>query len=75
VVLDRVDDRYFGGIDRNCNSDLRGARYATSGVVIKEDQLIIWDRGFDENDRQFWGSEKGEYVFMKKNSIKLSPGF
>lgn len=68
VVLFRVDEGYFTGstVDKNCNSDLRGARYATSEVVIKEDQIISWDRGFDENDKQVWGAENGGYIFIKQ---------
>jgi len=68
VVLYRVDEGYFEGstVDNNCNSNLNGARYATSEVVIKEDRLISWDRGFDENDKQVWGAEKGGYIFMKR---------
>ncbi len=79
VVLYRVDDGYFEGstVDKNCYSNLRGARYATSEVVIKEDRLISWDRGFDENGKQVWGAEKGGYIFMKRknNLIKISPGY
>jgi hypothetical protein len=42
VVLFRVDEGYFTGSteDKNCISNLRGARYATSEVLIKEDRLI-----------------------------------
>ena len=67
VVLYRVDEGYFEGstVDNNCNSNLHGASYATSEVIIKEDRLISWDRGFDENDKQVWGAEKGGYVFIK----------
>jgi hypothetical protein len=67
VVLYRVDEGYFEGstVDNNCNSNLRGASYVTSEVIIKEDRLISWDRGFDENDKQVWGAEKGGYIFMK----------
>jgi hypothetical protein len=79
VILYRADEGYFEGstVDKNCNSELRGASYATSEVLIKADRLISWDRGFDENDNQVWGAEKGGYIFMKRknNLIKISPGF
>ena len=67
VVLYMADAGCFEGstVDNKCNSNLRGALYATSEVVIKEDRLICWDRGFDENDKQVWGVEKGGYIFMK----------
>lgn len=68
VVLYRTDDGYFEGgtIDKNCKSDLRGASYATSEVMIDKDKMVTWDRGFDENGNQVWGATKGGYVFIKK---------
>lgn len=70
VVLYRADDGYFEGgtIDKNCSSDLRGANYATSEVMIDKDKMITWDRGFDENGNQVWGATKGGYIFKKKLS-------
>jgi hypothetical protein len=74
VVLYRVDAGYFEGstvgstVDKNCPSDLRGASYATSEVMIDKDKLISWDRGFDENGNQVWGATKGGYIFKKKLS-------
>lgn len=70
VVLYRADDGYFEGgtIDKNCSSDLRGASYATSEVMIDKDKMITWDRGFDENGNQVWGAIKGGYIFKKKLS-------
>lgn len=52
--------------DRSCPSKLRGATYATSEVEIYKDQLLSRDRGFDENNGQVWGAEKGAYIFQKK---------
>lgn len=68
VVMYRVDDGYFEGstIDKNCSSDLRGASYATSEVLIDKDKLTSWDRGFDENGNQVWGATEGGYIFKKK---------
>jgi len=68
VVLYQADEGYFEGstIDRNCSSDLRGASYATSKVIIHNDKMISWDRGFDENGNQVWGATKCGYIFKKK---------
>ena len=73
VILLRIDENHFKGstIDKNCNSILRGASYATSEVLIKEDRIISWDRGFDENDQQVWGAEKGGYIFIKRKGDLL----
>jgi hypothetical protein len=50
---------------KNCQSNLRGASYATSEVIIRKREMISWDRGFDSVDQQVWGAEKGGYIFKK----------
>ena len=50
---------------KDCQSDLRGAKYATSEVVISDEGIKSWDRGYDENDKQVWGAEKGGYIFKR----------
>lgn len=60
------DDTYEGSTDGNkCESDLRGAKYATSEVKISKDGIISWDRGYDAEGKQVWGAEKGGYVFKR----------
>lgn len=68
VVLYQADNGYFEGstVDKNCGSDLRGASYATSEVMIDKDKMISWDRGFDESGKQVWGATDGGYIFKKK---------
>jgi CpeT protein len=70
VVLFRTDYGHFEGgtVDKNCTSDISGASYATSEVMIDKDKMITWDRGFDEEGNQVWGATKGGYVFNKKLS-------
>lgn len=68
VVLYRTDNGYFEGgtVDKNCSSDLRGASYATSEVMIDKDKMITWDRGYNKEGNQVWGAAKGGYIFKKK---------
>lgn len=62
------DDTYEGSTEgNNCESDLRGAKYATSEVMISKDGIISWDRGYDAEGRQVWGAEKGGYIFKRIN--------
>lgn len=67
VVLRRLGKNHFGGSTgaKTCPSELRGASYATSKVTLKEDQIISWDQGFDQNDKQVWGATQGGYFFDK----------
>jgi hypothetical protein len=57
---------FIGGTEGNaCRSDLRGAAYATSEIVLTPERLLSWDRGFDGSGAQVWGAEKGGYVFER----------
>jgi hypothetical protein len=48
-----------------CPSDLAGASYATSQVVLGLDRMVTWDRGFDATGRQVWGATRGGYEFVR----------
>lgn len=67
VLLRPVGDRFEGGTEgRSCESTLMGARYATSEVVLRDDGLDSWDRGYDAQDRQVWGATAGAYRFVRR---------
>lgn len=72
IYLRKNADGTFQGAtpEKECLSSLRGAKYATSEVVISPDQLLSWDRGWDANDKQVWGAVKGGYVFRKLGRLK-----
>jgi hypothetical protein len=53
------------GVD-TCGSDLNGATYATSEVVVTEDRIESWDRGYDASGNQVWGATAGAYIFDRK---------
>ncbi|MCP4581222.1 MAG: hypothetical protein GY839_06360 [candidate division Zixibacteria bacterium] len=67
IYLKKDGDSAFTGstVDRNCQSELRGASYAVSEVKITETQVYSWDRGYDADAKQVWGAETGGYVFKK----------
>lgn len=64
----RSEDGAFAGSTRGegCESNLRGAKYATSSVLITDEMLISWDQGFDAEGKQVWGATKGGYEFVKQ---------
>ena len=67
VVMKKRGDGFAGQTgEKTCGSTLRGATYATSKVTLTKVGIISWDQGFDENDEQVWGAEKGGYIFQKK---------
>lgn len=51
--------------ERSCPSTLRGAAWATSEVIIQEDGLSSWDRGWDDQGNQVWGATEWGYRFEK----------
>lgn len=67
VYLRRESPTRFTGSTRarDCRSSLRGATYATTHVTVMDDSMTSWDRGYDENSNQVWGSENGAYVFRR----------
>lgn len=67
VFLKKVSKkRYEGGTAENtCESNMRGASYASSEVILTPKYLLSWDRGFDTQGKQVWGAETGGYMFRK----------
>lgn len=67
ILLRAARDTAFVGttVGQNGPSDLRGATYATSEVVITATYLFSWDRGFGSTGAQVWGTTRGGYRFIK----------
>lgn len=67
IYLSKSREGHFKGSTKNadCPSNLRGAAYATSEVVITKDRMLSWDRGWNKEGQQVWGAEKGGYEFIR----------
>lgn len=66
VFLEWKGGKFTGGTrGKDCASELRGAAYATSEVVVEADGMRTLDRGWDAEDRQAWGSTRGGYEFRR----------
>jgi CpeT/CpcT family (DUF1001) len=72
IYLRKKGKNHFSGSTpyKECLSSLRGATYATSEVEIKKNLIESWDRGWNAEDKQVWGAEKGAYLFIKKRKLK-----
>ena len=68
IYLHKTGKKTFEGSTpgKECLSSLKGATYATSEVIITPKKMISWDRGWNREDKQVWGAEKGGYIFLKK---------
>jgi hypothetical protein len=66
LMLKKEGKRFVGSTDgRRCISALRGASYATSEAIISEESVLTWDRGWNNEGKQVWGSTKGGYIFRR----------
>lgn len=67
VFLERQSARSFVGATRDsgCESNLRGAKYASSKVTISKNMMESWDQGFNDKGEQVWGALKGGYQFVR----------
>jgi hypothetical protein len=50
---------------KGCSSSLQGASYVTSELVLAQDSMVLWNRGYTAAGEQAWGSRKGGFVFRK----------
>jgi hypothetical protein len=69
IFARREADGTFSGATRGtgCPSSREGAKYVTSEVKLSSDVLESWDRGWDAEGKQVWGSTEGGYVFRRVN--------
>lgn len=72
-LVRRADGAFEGStLGRLCTSNLRGATWASSEVVITADGLVSWDRGWDDDGKQVWGAEKAGYRFDRLATSRSS---
>jgi hypothetical protein len=66
-LVARRDGAFEGStLGRLCRSELRGATWASSEVVITAGGMLSWDRGWNDAGEQVWGAEKGAYRFERE---------
>lgn len=67
----RIDDNgdvvyYYGSTNENdCKGTFRGATYTTSEFRVFKTEIISWERGWNDDGMQVWGSETGPYIYTK----------
>ncbi|MHC4948831.1 MAG: CpcT/CpeT family chromophore lyase [Planctomycetota bacterium] len=68
ILLRPEDDRMFVGATEGdgCASQREGAAYATTQLMVRDDMVVIWDRGFDATGLQVWGPQHGGYLFNRR---------
>lgn len=67
------DGNFWGSTPgKECAVAVSGASYLTSEVVIYPNMIVSLDRGWDADDKQIWGPEKGGYRFSKWSVLSTS---
>jgi hypothetical protein len=49
-----------------CPANVRGAVSITNRIILHQDGMDTWDRGFDESGNQVWGAEDQAYRFRRQ---------
>ena len=49
---------------QGCPTKARGAATVTNSIVLHEQGMETWDRGFDTQGKQLWGARKKPYQFF-----------
>ncbi len=67
IILREQPDGSFKGATEGtgCANDLHGAAYATSDLIVTNDQLTTWERGYNAAKAQVWGPMGGGYIFKR----------
>lgn len=74
ITLRRDGGSWVGATDGiGCPSEREGASYATSHAVVRPHSIESWDRGYDEQGAQVWGSRVGPYRFEKSSDRPPQP--
>jgi hypothetical protein len=75
IYLDPLLDTAFIGstVEGDCDSDWRGADYATSEVRITKNLLYTLDRGWSTSGEQVWGARDTGYYFRKIEDYEFRP--
>jgi len=62
------EDSYVGGTEgKGCKTDIGDATYTTTKLIIEPLSITTWERGWDADNAQAWGSEDGPYSFDRIN--------
>ena len=69
IILKKIRSTYYQGKteDLGCFDALNGAEVSISELEVFNDKIITWDKGFDKDGKQVWGSIHGGYIFNRVN--------
>lgn len=58
--------QFIGATDGNeCISTIKGASYSTTEFLVSKTKMNFWEKGWNSDAIQVWGSTKGPYIFKR----------
>lgn len=71
LIYKKSPNMYAGKTDgTNCVATFRGSVYVTSTFMVLPYGVVSWERGYDSNHNQVWGSRNGYYIYER---VKRKP--
>ena len=50
---------------KSCLSDLENVAFLMSNIVLSEDKISVWIKGYNDSGKQIWGKIKGPYQYLR----------
>lgn len=67
LAFNKEQSTYSGSTnEKSCVSTTAGVAWISTGMIIKDDMMEIWNRSWDATGQQLKGSTKGGYIFKKE---------
>jgi hypothetical protein len=67
IEIKKNDKNIYTGktTDDKCIATFRGSTHTTTDFIVYQNEIRSWERGWDDNGIQKWGSTKGYYIYKK----------
>ena len=50
---------------KSCLSELENVTFLMSNIVLSEDKISVWVKGYNDSGKQVWGKIKGPYQYVR----------
>ncbi len=65
LIRQSADGSYSGHTGHDCHLTEFAATYSSAGIVVTDNQIRLWEQGYDKDWNLLWGNVKGGYVLDK----------
>ena len=50
---------------KSCLSELENVAFIMSNIILSEDKISVWVKGYNDSGKQIWGKIKGPYKYIR----------